>query len=92
MLSDKGPNILVRTSSGSAESSIVVDCFRAEPLARFEDARSDEAEESLDTKDNEEPLGEMPGLCDVIYGLMPLDVRRGSGDERAFDGGGVLPG
>jgi hypothetical protein len=58
---------------------MVVDCFRAEPLVRFEAPRSDD-EESLDTSDRDEPLGEIPGLWDVRYGPRALDVRRGSGD------------
>jgi hypothetical protein len=72
----------------------VVDCFRADPLIRF-DAPSSEDEESFETSDKDEPLGEMPGRCDVRYGPRALDVRRGSGDCARLwllGGDGVLPG
>jgi hypothetical protein len=63
-VSGTAPRILAKTASGSGASSTVVDCFRAEPLVRFEAPRSDE-EESLEANDREELLEGRPGLCDV---------------------------
>ena len=86
--------MLARIVSGSGALSAVVDCFRAEPLFRF-DAPSSEDEESFDASDNEDPLCESPGLCDVRYGPRALDVRRGSGDWVRLwllGGDGVFPG
>lgn len=73
------PRISARTSSGSGPFSAVVDCFKAEPFGRFDDARREVAE-SLDTRDNEEPLGVPPWRCDVGYGPREAEVRRGRGE------------
>jgi hypothetical protein len=43
---------------------MVVDCFRAEPLERLAAARSED-DESLEARDSEDPLGEMPGRWEV---------------------------
>lgn len=86
--------MLARIVSGSGALSAVVDCFNAEPLLRF-DAPSSEDEESFEASDNEEPLGDRPGRCDVRYGPRALDVRRGSGDwvrPWLLGGDGVFPG
>lgn len=63
------PNNLFRTSTGSGPAYAVVDCFRAEPLTFRDEARKEEleVEESLETKEREEALGDIPGrCCDVI--------------------------
>ena len=51
-----GPKIFSRTSSAAVSSSTVVDCFRVDPFALFEDANND-VEESLEISEIEEPLG-----------------------------------
>ena len=54
-------------SSVSRESDTfgIVDVWRRDdPCGRLE-AESKDAEESLETRDREELLGECPGLCDV---------------------------
>lgn len=89
--------MLARTVSGSGASPWAkVDCFRPEPLALLDMPRRDE-DESLDTKDIDEPRLTRPGRCEVRYGARTLEVRRGSGDWALLwlvllDGDGVAPG
>ncbi len=40
------------------------DCFRPDPLGRRDEASND-AEDSEDTSESEEPLGDWPWRCDV---------------------------
>lgn len=58
----------------------MVDNWRkAEPLGLHGD-ESSEAEDSLDTRESDEPLGEWPERCDLTYGLSAFDVLRDNGE------------
>jgi len=62
LLLGKGPRILSSTSSGSSASSTAADWRKDDPFAFLAEA-SREDDESLDTRDRDEPLGANPGLC-----------------------------
>jgi hypothetical protein len=76
------------TSRESGPVSMVEVCLRLEPFGLRDEDRRDE-EESLETRDSEEPRGETPPRWDVTYGLKELEVLRGSGEYALFPGWGV---
>ena len=51
-------------------------CLRPDPFGLRAEDRSDE-DESLETKESDEPRGDTPGRWDVTYGLRVLDVLLG---------------
>lgn len=66
-----------------------MDCFKAEPLAFRDEARKEELEvdESLETKEREEALGDTPGrCCEVMYGPKPVADLRGAGENDRLPG------
>lgn len=76
------PSSFPKTSKDSDPSSIVVDCFNADPLGRLADASSEVVDSFGETSDDSEPFAR----CEVMYGLPLLDVLLGNGDMgRLFD-------
>lgn len=53
------------TLSGTGVSiADVTDCFRLEPLTRFDEPSSD-VEESFEARESRDPWCEIPGRCEV---------------------------
>lgn len=81
------PRSFSSISTGSGPVYIVLDSFKVEPLALFEDAKNEEAEDSVEAKESDDDLGVRPGrCCDVIYGPRPLGVLRGVGEYARLPG------
>lgn len=54
---------LLRISMGSGPVYMVLDSFNVEPLALRDDAKNEDADDSVDARDSEDDLGVMPGRC-----------------------------
>lgn len=48
---------------GSGPVYMVLDSFNVEPLALRDDAKNEDADDSVDARDSEDDLGVMPGRC-----------------------------
>jgi hypothetical protein len=88
-LPDPAPISLRSTLVGSGASPAVTDCFKADPLTRFEEASKDVVE-SFDTRDNEDDRGLKPGLCAADEGARWLGLRGGAGEYGLLAGGVAL--
>lgn len=61
------PRSFSSISTGSGPVYIVLDSFSVEPLALREDAKKEDAEDSVEAKESDDDLGVRPGrCCDVI--------------------------